>query len=166
MYQKLSEKVDKVSYNAAEKMIKSMYLACNNMHAWDPKNSKDYQNCTDQIKNSNSMIHKNFGDIELYSINYNEKVPIQITIEQILEDIDIKPNPIQGLTHFISHIKNVSLTKNQSLNCLDIEGCLKRLREVVIKLKMLEWGLYGRVSTVMMPSSAQFKIRRHLPTDT
>ena len=49
-----------------------------------------------------------------------------------------------GLQKALEYIKNVSSVSEQhDLSCLEMIICLETEREVVIRLKMLEWGLFG-----------------------
>ena len=143
MYQKLSAKVDKVSYNAAKNMTMALYPTCKNEDAWDPVNVEMYNKCTDEISRSSSVIQESIGNIELYSANRNGEMLVQTELEQILEDIKLDPNTAKGLEFAIAHIEKESATSNQSLTCIEIDGCLVVKREVVIRLKMIEWGIYG-----------------------
>ena len=143
MYQELSAKVDKVSYNAAVNMTMSLYSLCNNISAWDPANVKQYQECTAQISRSSPAIRDSFNDIELFSLNRNGEMSIQTEFEQILQDIELEPRATKGLEHAIAFIKNASSPSNHSLPCFEIKGCLEGSREVVIRLKMINLGMYG-----------------------
>ena len=143
MYQELSAKVDKVSYNAAVNMTMSLFPLCNNISAWDTANVKQYQECTAQISRSSSVIRESIDDIEIFSVNRNGNMSIQTELEQILEDIALGPRPAKGFEHAIAYIKNVSSPSNHSLPCSEIKGCLEGTREVVIRLKMINWGMHG-----------------------
>ena len=85
MYQELSAKVDKVSYNAAVNMTMLLFPLCNNISAWDTANVKQYQDCTSQISRSSSVIQENIDAIEIFSVNHTVEVSIQTKFEQILE---------------------------------------------------------------------------------
>ena len=86
MYQELSAKVDKVSYNAAVNMTMSFYPLCANISAWDTANVNQYQECTAQISNSSSLIQENIDDIEIFSVNRNANISIQT--ETAISQID------------------------------------------------------------------------------
>ena len=49
----------------------------------------------------------------------------------------------KGLEKAIEYIKNVSSTSPHFQDCSEKAGCLKNTREVVVRLKMIEWGLFG-----------------------
>ena len=55
----------------------------------------------------------------------------------------ISPDLSTGLEKAIEYIKNVSSTSPHFQDCSEKAGCLKNTREVVIRLKMIEWGLFG-----------------------
>ena len=143
MYQDLSAKVDKVTYIAAMNMTMDLYQNCKDTSAWDPVNLEKYQKCTNQISKSSSFIHESMSNIEIFTISRSKKISVQIELEQILEDIELDPRGAGGLEYAIDYIRNVSSTTNQSQSCSDNVGCLEETREVVVRLKMIEWGLYG-----------------------
>ena len=59
MFQELSAKVDKTSYQAAVNKTKELYSLCNSNFAWEFSNIESYKECTDQISESSSIIQKN-----------------------------------------------------------------------------------------------------------
>ena len=124
MYQRLSSKVDLISYRATIKMIMAHFPHCKNLSAWNPAYIEEYQECTNQISRSNSLILKNIWDIENFSINRKAEMSIQVELEQILEGIALDPNTANGLKHIIDYVKTVSSTSTQSLACsgFQIEG--------------------------------------------
>ena len=138
MYQELSAKVDKVTYNAMVNMTMSLYPNYKDASAWDPANDDKYQKCTKQISVSNFKIQEFIGDIEFFSVNHGGELSIQIELEQILEDIELGPQSAKRLEQAIAYIKNVSLPWSSTNPCFEIEGYLERTREVVIRLKMIE----------------------------
>ena len=124
MYQRLSSKVDLISYRAAIKMIMAHYPRCKNLSAWNQAYIEEYQECTNQISRSNSLILKNMWDIENFLMNRKAVMSIQVELEQILEGIALDPNTANGLKHVIDYINTVSSTSTQSLACsgFQIEG--------------------------------------------
>ena len=135
MYQELSTKVDKVSYNIVVNMMMALFSTCNDKSAWDPKNTEKYQNCTKQISASRRHIQKNFKNVEFFSMNYHGTIHTEV--EKILEEIDLNPKAGKGLERMLSYLRNASSPANNSLPCSEIEGCLEGTREVVIRLKMI-----------------------------
>ena len=109
MYQELSAKVDKVSYNVAMNMTMVLYIKCNNMYSWDPANVEKYKDCTRQISASNSEIKENIHNIELFFVNRPKEMSIQAELEQILEDIEIEPKSAKG-----THSQNQNKPKSQN----------------------------------------------------
>ena len=65
MYQELSAKVDKASYNAAVNMSMTLYPKCNNIYSWDPLNVEKHKECTGQISASNPEIIGNLSLIHI-----------------------------------------------------------------------------------------------------
>ena len=143
MVQNLSARVDKAYYKAVVKMVKKLYSSCNSINAWDPSTYESYQQCTKEISKSSLKIHHNFKAIESYSVNSIGAMSIQAELDQILEDVEFEPNPWRGLERALTFIKNVSLSSTQTGSCFEIEGCLEITREVIVRLKMIQWGLYG-----------------------
>ena len=139
LFQELSANVDKVSYNAALNMTMAIYPLCRQISAWDPANIIQYHDCTTQISNSSSVIRENMEHIERFSVNHNENTSLQMELEQILEDVDTAKGP----KHAMAYIREHSINSNQSFSCLGIDGCLKATREVIIRLKMIDGGIFG-----------------------
>ena len=83
MYQELSTKVDKVSYNIVVNMMMASFSTCNDKSAWDPKNTENYQNCTKQISASRRHIQENFKNVEFFSMNYHGTIHTEM--EKILD---------------------------------------------------------------------------------
>ena len=86
---------------------------------------------------------ENIADIQIFAVHHNTSLPIQIQLEQVTEDVIIRPDLSKGLEKAIEYIKNVSLTSQHLPSCSESIGCLENTREVLVRLKMLEWGLFG-----------------------
>ena len=142
MFQELSAKVDKTSYQAAVNKTKELYSLCNSSFAWEFSNMESYKECTDQIIRSSTKIQRKIKSIESYSLNHSDSISIQAELEQVLEDIALEPNPSKGLERVLNFIENESLTVSHSQPCFE-RNCLEAIREVVIRLKMIEWGIFG-----------------------
>ena len=50
-----------------------------------------------------------------------------------------------GLESAINHIKKVgsNITRTDDYKCTKENGCLVQVRELVLQIKMSEWGLFG-----------------------
>ena len=118
MFQKLSAKVDKTFYQAAVNKTMSLLSFCNKISAWESSNVEEYKNCTNQIVRSNNKIQENYKFIEYYSMNHASGMSIQAELEQVLEDVDLKPNPLKGLVQVLDFIKNQSLIEGEPKNAL------------------------------------------------
>ena len=117
MYQELSAKVDKVSYNAAMNALMSLYSKCKSSHAWDPDNIIKYQECTNQISSSHSLIKENIHTFKLFYVNREKEMSLQSELEQILEDIELQLDTSQGLEQVIAYIQNSTMIMaNHSLS--------------------------------------------------
>ena len=86
MYQQLSAKVERVSYNAAKKKTMALYKSCNDKSAWDIEKVEKYQKCTDQISKSNHRIQENIDYIKMFSVNNNDDISIHNNLGRILGD--------------------------------------------------------------------------------
>ena len=86
MYQQLSAKVERVSYNAAKKKTMALYKSCNDKSAWDFEKVEKYQKCTDQISKSNHRIQENIDYIKIFSVNNNDEMSIHNNLGRILGD--------------------------------------------------------------------------------
>ena len=62
-----------------------------------------------------------------------------------MEDVDLKPDDSAGLETAINHIKKVSylISDTDQYPCNATNGCLEKVRELVMQIKMAEWGLFG-----------------------
>ena len=121
-----------------------LYPNCKNSSAWDSENQALYQECTNQIIRSNRLIQKSINSIELFSAYPNQEMTFQTELEQILEEIEVDPGTTNGLKIALAYIENKTMaTSNQSMPCIEIEGCLERTREVLIGLQLIEWGIHG-----------------------
>ena len=90
MFQELSKKVDKLSYNAAVTLTMKLYLACADNDAWNSTNGEKFQSCTNEISRSNYLIQKNFNEIKFFSTIGIEDTLIQSGWEQVIEEIDLR----------------------------------------------------------------------------
>ena len=143
MFQELSAKVDKVAYNAMMNMTITSYASCKNTNAWNPVNIENYRKCTNEISDSNIYIKRNMDNIKSFILNRCKNMSIQIELEQILEEIELDPEAPQGLEQAIAYIKNVSVISKKYLADPDDKDFLEDIREVVIRLKMIELGIHG-----------------------
>ena len=121
---------------------KELYSLCKSSFAWEFSNIESYKECTDQIIRSSTKIQRKIKSIESYSLNHSDTISIQAELEQVLEDVSLEPNPSKGLERVLTFIENESLTVSHSQSCFE-RNCLEAIREVVIRLKMIEWGIFG-----------------------
>lgn len=142
-YHKLSTNVDEFSYAAAIKLIRHLYLDCDSSDAWNSKEKSKYQNCTSQITGSNVMIDENVPHIEIFALHHNKEMSIQVQLEQEVESVITFPDTSLGLQQAINYIKSVSYEHNPIYSCYDTADCFEVTREIVVRLKMIEWGLFG-----------------------
>ena len=57
MYQELSKKVDKISYNAAVDLMMIHHDECKDSRAWDSANVNLFETCTNAISKSSSKVY-------------------------------------------------------------------------------------------------------------
>ena len=60
-----------------------------------------------------------------------------------MEEIKVQPNPSNGLEQAITYIKNLTKISKQCSSCINVTKGLEETREVVVRLKMMEWGIFG-----------------------
>ena len=90
------------------------------------------------------MIQKDIGAIEQFSVQRNSSMSVQDELMKNLEGIDLDLTGTKSLEHSINYIKMMSTNfPPLILSRPQIEGCLEQTREVVIHLKMIQWGIYG-----------------------
>ena len=51
-------------------------------------------------------------------MNHTSGMSIQAELEQVLEDVDLEPNPLKGLVQVLDFIKNQSLIEGEPKNAL------------------------------------------------
>ena len=68
---------------------------------------------------------------------------MQVELEQDLEKYSIKDDPSVALEYAISKIEDVSAFNTHFTECDKQENCTRDTREVVVRLKMIEWGIFG-----------------------
>ena len=142
IFQELSAKVDEVTYKSAVDKTREIFAACNNDFAWNSSQDDMYIYCTDRIMESITKDKSKIQSIQSYYFDDNDEISIQVAFEQILEDINLEPYPLKGLSQVLDFIGNKSLVNSDSQPC-NKKSCLETTREVVIRLKMIEWGIFG-----------------------
>ena len=98
-------------------LAKASHPFCDNILAWEPSYVKEFKDCTNQIIGSNNKLQGNKKFIQYYSMNHTGTMSIQAELEQILEDVELEPNPSKGLDQVLDFIKNQSLIKGEAKNC-------------------------------------------------
>ena len=139
MFQELYSRINGKYYQAAVKRVKSMYSSCNSNDAWNQDMLEKYQKCTSEIIESNREIGYNVKAIESYAINYSGTKSIEAEFDHALTDVEFEPNPSKAFNHAIKFLTNSFKSSTETLSCPKVVGCLERMREVVIRLKMITW---------------------------
>ena len=70
MYQELSKKVDKISYNAAVDLMMIHHDECKDSRAWDSANVNLFEICTNAISKSSSKIYANMDKVKVYCMKF------------------------------------------------------------------------------------------------
>ena len=52
----------------------------------------------------------------------SKEMSIQVELEQILENVELKPDPTNSIDSVISHIRNISHGSIKNLPCIEVEG--------------------------------------------
>ena len=144
MFKEFSKRINDEYYKAAVKKMKSMYSSCKSNNAWEKSNVMMYQKCSDEIIKSTMESENITNHIEAYSIHQiGSSSFIQADFDHILADIEFQPSPRKAFFKVINFIKLEFGVLTQTFSCKEIEGCLETTREVIIRLKMIQLGLYG-----------------------
>ena len=95
--------------------IRELFPICKSFQAWSTDNSTAYEACNFEISTSNSNMHDNIEDVQTFSLHHDASLSIQIQLEQVTEDVDIRLNISRGLEKALEYIKNVSSASQQHL---------------------------------------------------
>ena len=70
---------------------------------------------------------------------------IESMVGQLLEDVELSPKDSDGLESSILFFKKASsdYTNASAEACTVTHGCQQIVRDVVLQLKVIEWGIYG-----------------------
>ena len=143
-YDKFSEQVDKTTYKATINQMKTLYPSCKSFLAWNPVFVEEYQNCTNEIITESSLPIKNSIDIiQLFAVEILEGKSIKIEFQKILNVINAEHDIKSHIKLAIAHIRNETMSSTESLSCSKIDGCLEIIREVILRLKLIELGGFG-----------------------
>ena len=93
--------------------VRELFPKCKSFQAWNTDNSTAYEDCNFEISTSNSNIHDNIEDVQTFSLHHDASLSIQIQLEQVTEDVDIRLDISRGLEKALEYIKNVSSASQQ-----------------------------------------------------
>ena len=70
---------------------------------------------------------------------------IESMVGQLLEDVVLSPKDSDGLESSVLFFKKASsdYTNSSAIACTETQGCQKIVRDVILQLKVIEWGIYG-----------------------
>ena len=136
--------MDNRTYKEAISLIKNWYPKCKELDAWNPAKNVKYKKCTNQIiTNSSTTIKQNVELIKTYATDHNESTSIRNQFDEILAMIDLFTESKQPLEFTIAHLKSVLSNSTKSSASFETSDSLERTREVIIRLKLIEWGHLG-----------------------
>ena len=143
-YDKFSEQVDKTTYKATINQMKTLYPSCKSFLAWNPVFVEEYQNCTNEIiTESTPAIKDSIDIIQLFAVEILKGKSIKIEFQKILNVINAEHDIKSHIKLAIAHIRNETMSSTESLSCSEIDGCLENIREVILRLKLIELGGFG-----------------------
>ena len=143
-YDNFSEQVDKTTYKATINHMKTLYPSCKSFLAWNPVYVEEYQNCTNEIiKESTTAIKENIDIIQHFAMEILRGKSIKIEFKKILSVINAENDIKSHIKLAIAHIKNETSSSTESLSCSEIDMCLEIIREVILRLKLIEVGGFG-----------------------
>ena len=142
VYNIFSEEVNEATYSAIIHLMKTLYPSCKGFRAWNPTFVEEYKKCTYKIiEESTFAIKDNTDTIQLFALNIFRGRSIKTEFDKILKDIDIENDFKMNIKVAIAHFEKVSLPS--TLSCFKINRCLEIVREVILRLKLIEWGVLG-----------------------
>ena len=142
IYKTFTEEVDKATYSAIIHLMKKFYPSCKSFRAWNPTFVEEYKKCTNNIiEESTFSIKDNTDTIQLFALSIFRGLSIKTEFDKVLKDIDIEDDFKMNIKVAIAHFEKVSLPS--TLSCLEINRCLEIMREVILRLKLIEWGGLG-----------------------
>ena len=141
MLHDISAKVNQEVLESTAAIMKRTFSSCQKDSAWDISDISDYNNCTHQIGASNPQILAAMGHIEKIAKN-DKYLPNDIWLS--LEGFDHheeghNSRALETAVSQIKHMQNGHLTS--SMLCQ--EDRLAKLRNIIMQLKLIEWGYYG-----------------------
>ena len=133
-----SAKAAKISYQATLEKLRELFLSCKSYQAWNIDYVSAYEDCSSEISSSNPKINQGMTDIKTFSIYRDTSIPIQVQLEQITEDIDIRPDLSKGIEIAIEYMKNVSLKSKHLTSSSDTRSCNFGKRHLILKFENLK----------------------------
>ena len=137
----ISSKVNQEVLESTAKIMKRTFSSCRKDSAWDITDPSEYHNCTYQIGASNPQILAAMDHIEKIAKD-DQYLPNDIWLS--LEEFDHheerhNSRALETAVNQIKHMQNDNLTSLM----LCQEDCLAKLRNIIMQLKLIEWGYYG-----------------------
>ena len=117
------------------------YPACETSGLLYPASIEEGSSCINQIlADSSQSIRSDIDHIKGYALNQFDSTSIQTDFDKILANIDIRTSSKKQVEYALAQIKNASLILTDALSCFDDQTCLRRTREIIMRLKLIEWG--------------------------
>ena len=141
MYHQFAARVDKYTYASAMKLTMTRYPACEKLGLLNQANITKVSNCINQIiANSSQSIRSNIDHIKTYALNQFGTTSIQTDFDKILGNINIEAGSKKQVEDALVQIRNVSLISTDASSCFEDHNCLERTLEVIMRLKLIEFG--------------------------
>ena len=123
IFHDFSAKAAKISYQATLEKIRELFPSCKSYQAWNIDYVSAFEDCNSEISSSNPKINQGMTDIKTF-LNYRDtSIPIQVQLEQITENIDIRPDLSKSIEIAIEYIKNVSLKSKHFMSSSGTRSC-------------------------------------------
>ena len=107
------------------------YLRCKAEAAWNENDSQRFAKCTEEISQAHPWLFTAMPNINKFSaINHNATTPIEIQIEEALEEVFKDPYESNGLKTALAFIKSQAELFESFTSCSEIIG--KYLSEALI----------------------------------
>ena len=140
IFKEISSKVTQKAIDGAIKIITRTYLYCVSHDAWDVSNSIYFNGCTMEIASSDPQILAAINNIEKIA-QHNQYSASAIWL--LYEEIDFyqEDHASKSLEVAVDAINEIAGNLQSTSFCQ--ENCLKTMREIVVQLKLIQWGYYG-----------------------
>ena len=141
VFEKISTRAVEKATKGAIKIMKREFPFCGgNINAWNPSNSVQYNNCTQEIAASDPQIFSIMNEIEkIGKSNLYSAHELWLGLDEV--DNNQENADTRIFNKAINKLHKMAGLVNSTLLCED--NCLKMMRDMIIQLKLISWGYYG-----------------------